>query len=63
MEFTTIILLVIIIVLLYVVYNYISNDINTLTGLNSAQMMQTIKANDLEKNNSVNFTYSIWLYI
>ncbi len=63
MEFTTIILLVIIIVLLYVVYNYISNDINTLTGLNSAQMMQTIKATDLDKNNSVNFTYSIWFYI
>lgn len=63
MEFKTIILLVIIIVLLYIVYNYISNDINTLTGLNSAKTMQTISASDIDNSNSVNFTYSIWFYI
>lgn len=63
MEFKTVIYLVIIIVLLYVVYNYISNDLSTLTGLISAQTMQKINASDLGNGNAQNYTYSIWFYI
>jgi hypothetical protein len=63
MEFKTIILLVIIIVFAVIIYNYISSDLNTLTGLNSGQMLQKINASDLGTSNSSNFTYSIWFNI
>ena len=64
MEFKTIILLVIIIVFAIIIYYYISSDINTLTGLNSGQMMQKINAADLGTPNiASNFTYSIWFNI
>jgi hypothetical protein len=63
MEFRTIILLVIIIVFAVIIYNYISSDLNTLTGLNSGQMLQKINAADLGTNNASNFTYSIWFNI
>jgi hypothetical protein len=63
MEFRTIILLVIIIVFAIIIYNYILSDLNTLTGLNSGQMMQKINAADLGTSNASNFTYSIWFNI
>lgn len=63
MEFRTIILLVVIIVFAVIIYNYISGDLNTLTGLNSAQMLQKINAADLGTSNASNFTYSIWFNI
>jgi len=63
MEYKTIILLVIIIVFAVIIYNYISSDLNTLTGLNSGQMLQKINAADLGTSNASNFTYSIWFNI
>ena len=63
MEFRTIILLVIIIVFAVIIYKYISSDLNTLTGLNSGQMLQKINAADLGTSNASNFTYSIWFNI
>jgi hypothetical protein len=63
MEFRNVILMVIIIILLMIVYNYIANDVSTLTGLISAKTMQQIDASSLTQTNAVNFTYSIWFYI
>ena len=63
MEFRNVILLTIIIILLMIVYNYISNDVSTLTGLISAKTMQQIDATSLTQTNAVNFTYAIWFYI
>jgi len=63
MEFRNVILLVIIIILLMVIYNYISSDVSTLTGLISGKTMQQIDASSLTQTNAVNFTYSIWFYI
>jgi hypothetical protein len=63
MEFRNVILMVIIIILLMIVYNYISSDVSTLTGLISAKTMQQITATSLTQTNAVNFTYSIWFYI
>lgn len=63
MEFRNIILLIIIIILLIVVYNYVSSDVSTLTGLISGKTMQQIDATSLTQTNAVNFTYSIWFYI
>ena len=67
MEVKSIILVVIIIVLLIIVVRYIMKDVNTLTGLTSAQTMQQIEASNLAApssyGNTSNFTYSIWFYI
>ena len=66
MEVKNILLFVIIIVLLIVVIRYIMKDVNTLSGLTSAQTMQTVEPSDLASSNSgntSNFTYSIWFYI
>jgi len=67
MEVKTIILLVIIIVLLITVISYMMRDVNTLTGLSSAQMMQQIDAKNLASSsnpgNTSNFSYSIWFFI
>jgi hypothetical protein len=63
MEFRNVILMVIIIILLMIVYNYISSDLSTLSGLISAKTMQQINATSLSQTNAVNFTYSIWFYI
>ena len=67
MEAKNVLLFVIILVLLFVVYGYISKDVSTLTGLTSAQTMQTIDASSLtgssSSGNTSNFTYSIWFYI
>jgi hypothetical protein len=67
MEVKSIILVVIIIVVLIMVIRYIMTDVNTLTGLTSAQTMQKIEASNLESSsnygNTSNFTYSIWFYI
>jgi hypothetical protein len=63
MEFRNIILMIVIIVLLIIIYNYISNDVSTLSGLTSAKTMQQIDAISLTQTNAVNFTYSIWFYI
>lgn len=67
MEVKSIILVVIIVVLLIIVVRYIMRDVNTLTGLTSAQTMQKIEASNLAApssfGNTSNFTYSIWFYI
>jgi hypothetical protein len=63
MNFQNIILGIIVIVLLIIVYNYISSDVSTLSGLISAQTLQRIEATSLVQTNAVNFTYSIWFYI
>ena len=67
MEVKSIILFVIIVILLLIVIHYISQDVNTLTGLMSAQTMQKIEAADLASSstsgNTANFTYSIWFFI
>lgn len=63
MNFQNIILWIIIIVLLIIVYNYISSDVSTLSGLISAQTLQHIDASSLVQTNALNFTYSIWFYI
>jgi hypothetical protein len=67
MEVKKIILFVIIVVLLIIVYRYISTDINTLTGLISAQTMQQIEPTSLASSysagNTSNYSYSIWFFI
>jgi hypothetical protein len=67
MEVKSIILFVIIVILLLIVIHYITQDVNTLTGLISAQTMQKIEAADLASSsnsgNTANFTYSIWFFI
>jgi hypothetical protein len=67
MEAKSIILFVIIIVLLIIVISYVSQDVNTLTDIMSAQTMQKIEAQDLpaysSSGNTTNFTYSIWFFI
>ena len=67
MEAKNVLLFVIIIVLLYIVIKYVIKDVNTLTGLVSAQTMQKIEASNLASSSSAgatsNYTYSIWFYI
>jgi hypothetical protein len=63
MEVKNIILFVIIVILLILLIRYIMKDINTLSGLTSAKNMQQINPDDLESNNTSNFTYSIWFFI
>jgi hypothetical protein len=67
MEAKNVLLFVIIIVLLYIVIKYVIKDVNTLTGLVSAQTMQKIEASSLASSSSAgstsNYTYSIWFYI
>ena len=67
MEVKSIILFVIIFVLLIIVIYFISQDVNTLTGLVSGQTMQKIEAEELASSstsgNTANFTYSIWFFI
>lgn len=68
MEAKSIILFVVIFVLLIIVIRYITSDINTLTGLISAQTAQTIQPTSLASStstsgNTSNFTYSIWFFI
>jgi hypothetical protein len=67
MEAKNVFLFVIIIVLLYIVIKYVVKDVNTLSGLVSAQTMQKIEASSLASSSSAgatsNYTYSIWFYI
>ena len=67
MEVKNIILFVIIIVLLIIVIRYVTSDVNTLTGLISAQTMQKIEPSSLapsyNSGNTSNFSYSIWFFI
>lgn len=67
MEVRTILIFVVIIVLLYIVIRFIMKDVNTLTGITSAQTMQKIEPNVLATSssggNASNYTYSIWFYI
>ena len=67
MEVKNVLLFVIIIVLLYIVIKYVVKDVNTLSGLVSAQTMQKIEASSLATSSSTgatsNYTYSIWFYI
>jgi hypothetical protein len=65
MNVGSIILVIIIIILLYVALRYIFSDVNTLTGISSATVMQTIDAATLATSsaNTSNFTYSVWFYI
>jgi hypothetical protein len=64
MEITQIVLLVF--VLLVIVYYIIDlfSKTTQLTKMANAKTLQTIKADDLKNaNNSMNFTYSMWIYI
>ena len=67
MEAKNVLLFVVIVVLIYIVYGFISKDVSTLSGLTSAQTMQTINPSSLaassSSGNTSNFTYSIWMYI
>jgi hypothetical protein len=67
MEAKNVLLFVIIVVLLYIVVKYVISDVNTLTGLVSAQTMQKIDASNLASSSSAgatsNYSYSIWFYI
>lgn len=67
MEVKNIILFVIIFVLLIIVIYYVMRDVNTLSGLISAQTMQTINPDALARSsnsgNTSNFSYSIWFFI
>lgn len=64
METRTIIFIVIILIILYVLVRLLTQS--TLSGLTSANVLQTIPASSLIKGqvpNSPNFTYSIWMYV
>ena len=67
MEVKNILLFLIILVLLIIVIRYIMKDVNTLSGLTSAQTMQKVEPTDLASSSSSgstsNFTYSIWFFI
>lgn len=67
MEVKNVLLFVVIVVLLYIVIKYVIKDVNTLSGLVSAQTMQKIEASSLSSSESAgatsNYTYSIWFYI
>jgi hypothetical protein len=65
MDAKILIIFVIIAILLIIVIGYISQDINTLTGLTEGTTLQKIESTDLDSSNSnsSNFTYSIWFYI
>ena len=67
MEVKNVLLFAIIIVLLYIVIKYVISDVNTLTGIVSAQTMQKIDPTSLDSSSSSgstsNYTYSIWMYI
>lgn len=61
--------LIVTIFLLIMIVKYIMKDVNTLSGVVSAQNVQTIQASSLASSSSsssgssVNFSYSIWFYI
>ena len=55
--------IIFILLLLYIVYKYIYRDVNTLSGIVSAQEQQKIDATKIYSSNSVNFTYSVWIYV
>jgi hypothetical protein len=66
MDIKILLIFVIIVILLIIAISYISQDINTLTGLTEGTTLQKIEATDLDSSsnsNSSNFTYSIWFYI
>jgi hypothetical protein len=67
MEVKNIILFVIVILLIIIVISYVMKDVNTLTGLTSAETMQKIAPEDLASStssgNPSNYTYSIWFFI
>jgi hypothetical protein len=57
MEVKNIILFVIIIVLLIIVIRYVMKDVNTLSGLTSAQTMQTLQPDDLASSSRTALHY------
>jgi hypothetical protein len=66
MEVKNIILFVIIVVLLIIVIRYITQDVNTLSGLISGQTLQKLEPSSLASSSgssTSNFTYSIWFFI
>lgn len=66
MEVKTILVTVIIFVLLYLIYKYVIQDKNTLSGLTSGKTMQRVDPGSLESSTSAgssNFTYSIWFFV
>ena len=66
MEVKNIILFVIIVVLLIIVIRYVTQDVNTLSGLTSSQTMQKLEPSSLATSSgssTSNFTYSIWFFI
>lgn len=67
MAVSTIVMIIVVLLLLYVVMKYVFKDANTITGLMSGTVVQSIAAKDLAKDDSglakSNFAYSIWYYI
>jgi hypothetical protein len=66
MNIKSILLIVVGIVLIYIIFHYIFSDVNTLSNVSSATVLQKIDANTLAQGSvsaSSNFTYSIWMYI
>jgi hypothetical protein len=66
MEVKNIILFVIIVVLLIIVIRYVTQDVNTLSGLISGQTLQKLEPSSLASSSgssTSNFTYSIWFFI
>jgi hypothetical protein len=67
MQVKNIIIIVIIVILFIILIGYVTKDVNTLSGLQSAQTMQKIEATTLAPTTSAgsasNFTYSIWFFI
>ena len=65
MDTKNLLIIVVIIILLIIVVSYMTQDINTLTGLTEGTTLQKVDASSLDSSNSnsSNFTYSIWFYI
>lgn len=65
MGIVNIVLFVIVIVLIYALIRYVMTDVSKLSGLSSAQSMQTINPQTASNTigNSTNYSYSIWFFI
>ena len=67
MNIIGILILLIVLVLLYFLIRYMTSDVNTLSSLQSGQIMKQIAPTSLAQNgngsSSSNYTYSMWFYI
>jgi hypothetical protein len=66
MEVKNILIFVILLILLIIIIRYLRRDVNKLSNLENAKIMQEITPSELtdpEHAGSSNFTYSIWFYI